>query len=180
MRRAHAAYGDALQITEAADEAPAGVREPKRQVEVAIQEYVFALFAEHRPSVPKSIPILKKALAPIDALRAEQARRQSATANATTTDATHERKRGDNGREPDPERSASAGTGARPRARRPAPGRANPEHRLSAKEPPRPFDGGGLGWGLTEQRSLRPARSTIPKTAMVITLSSLLSPRSRG
>lgn len=83
IRRAHAAYGDALTITEAAKEAVGGVREPLRGVQVAIQEYVFALFAEHKPSNPKNHALLQKALAPIDEHRA-----QADAAPSTSTPAT--------------------------------------------------------------------------------------------
>ncbi|WP_157068754.1 hypothetical protein [Sandaracinus amylolyticus] len=79
IRRAHASYGEALRITEAADAATVGVREPLRALQVAVQEYVFALFAEHPPSNPENHPRLRKALAPIDAFRASQQRAEPAT-----------------------------------------------------------------------------------------------------
>lgn len=74
VRRAHAAYGEALNITKEAKQAPGGVREPKRRVELAIAQYVFALFASHPPADPKNEPLLRKALAPIDELRDKQER----------------------------------------------------------------------------------------------------------
>lgn len=74
VRRAHAAYGEALRITEAAEAEVVGVREPLRAVQIAIQEYVFALFAEHPPSQARHHAKLRRALAPIDALRASQSR----------------------------------------------------------------------------------------------------------
>lgn len=75
VRRAHAAYGDALEITKARKHAPAGVREPKRLLEVAIVQYVITLFAAHPPnSSDEKNEILAKALLPIDQVRAEQSR----------------------------------------------------------------------------------------------------------
>ena len=74
VRRAHAAYGEALNITKKAKVAPGGVREPKRRLELAITQYVYALFASHPPAEPENEPLLREALAPIDELRAKQQR----------------------------------------------------------------------------------------------------------
>lgn len=82
VRRAHAAYGAALKITEPAELATVGVREPLRAVQVAIQEYVFALFAEHPPSDARNHSLLREALAPIDALRASQERGRTPSGGA--------------------------------------------------------------------------------------------------
>lgn len=73
VRRAHAAYGDALNITKKAKVAPGGVREPKRRLELAITQYVYSLFASHPPADPDNEPLLREALAPIDEVRAKQA-----------------------------------------------------------------------------------------------------------
>jgi hypothetical protein len=79
VRRAHLAYGEALQITKPAEGAPGGVREPKRRVEVAIVDYVIALFAVHKPNRDdKTNALLAKALLPIDEVRAAQARKPPA------------------------------------------------------------------------------------------------------
>lgn len=87
IRRAHAAYGDALQITKAAKDAPGGVREPKRLVEVAIVQYVIALFASHPPNTSDATnALLAKALRPIDTVRAEQARTPPKTDAGTDGD----------------------------------------------------------------------------------------------
>lgn len=73
VRRAHAAYGEALEITKAAKEAPGGVREPKRRVEVAIVQYALTLFAVHPPNTSdETNALLAKALLPIDEVRAAQ------------------------------------------------------------------------------------------------------------
>ncbi len=75
VRRAHLAYGEALEITKAGTEAPGGVREPKRRVEVAIIDYVIALFAALRPNESdQGRQTVLQALAPIDKVRAEQSR----------------------------------------------------------------------------------------------------------
>jgi hypothetical protein len=75
-RRAHEAYGKALGITQAGEDAGAGVRDPLRAVLLAIQEYVFALYATYPPSDIDNHPLLKKALAPLEAHRAAQPAKQ--------------------------------------------------------------------------------------------------------
>ncbi|MCC6875944.1 MAG: hypothetical protein IT378_16675 [Sandaracinaceae bacterium] len=77
VRRAHAAYGEALTITQPADGSKVYLREPLRGVQLAIRQYVFTLFAVHPPEDPKNASLLKAALAPIDAHRAAQARAPS-------------------------------------------------------------------------------------------------------
>ena len=84
VRRAHTAYGEALKITEPSEAAPGGLREPKRDVERALQDYVFALFGQHRPSDAANHSLLRRALAPIDAMREEQARRAASGGDAPT------------------------------------------------------------------------------------------------
>jgi hypothetical protein len=78
VRRAHEAYGAALRITAAASddevEVGGGVREPLRRVQVAIQEYVFAVLATLPPSKASNVSILRRAFAPIDAHRTAQAK----------------------------------------------------------------------------------------------------------
>ena len=77
VRRAHAAYGEALTITQPADGSKIYLRDPLRGVQLAIRQYVFALFAVYPPEDPKNAALLKAALAPIDAHRAAQARAPS-------------------------------------------------------------------------------------------------------
>jgi hypothetical protein len=74
VRRAHAAYGAALQITQPDESSKVNLRDPLRGVQLAIRQYVFALLAVHPPEDAESIPLLKAALAPIDAHRASQVR----------------------------------------------------------------------------------------------------------
>jgi len=73
VRRAHAAYGEALEITKAAKEAPGGVREPKRRVEVAIVQYALTLFAVHPPNTSdETNALLAQARRPTAEVRAAQ------------------------------------------------------------------------------------------------------------
>ncbi len=87
VRRAHEAYGAALRITAAASEdeveVGGGVREPLRRVQAAIQEYVFAVLATLPPSKKSNVAILRRALAPIDAHRAAQAKSRASGKSAS-------------------------------------------------------------------------------------------------
>ncbi|MCA9711305.1 MAG: hypothetical protein KDK70_36035 [Myxococcales bacterium] len=87
LRRAHEAYGAALDITRAApDEAPAGsLLVPLRALRRAISSYTLLLLAFAELDPDRNTESVRRALAPIDAQRSKNARRRSGAAEAEPT-----------------------------------------------------------------------------------------------